>query len=75
MFCRYGGAIPLVALYASIRVLYSVRAVTGSQWRERRRGVTCENLGWLKTRRAAAFWIIWRGLSVHAGRPVSRELQ
>ena len=64
---------PFVALNASINVLYSVRAATGSQWRERRRGVTCENLGWLKTKRAAAFWISWRGLSAHAGRPVQVE--
>ena len=45
----------MAALKASINVLYSVRAATGSQWRERRRGETCENLGWLKTSRAAAF--------------------
>ena len=30
----YGGTIPLVALVASIRVLCSVQAATGSQWRE-----------------------------------------
>ena len=53
---RYGGAIPLVALNASRRVLNSARAATGSQWRVRRSGVACENFGWLKTRRAAAFW-------------------
>ena len=53
---------PLVALNASISVSYSVRAVTGSQWKERRGIVTCENLGWLKTKRAATFWINWRGL-------------
>ena len=65
----------MVALNASIRVLYSVRAMTRRQWREWRRGVTCENFGWLKTKWAAAFWINWRGLTAHASRPVGRELQ
>ena len=59
-------------LKVSISVLYSVRATTGSRWRERRRGETCENFVWLKTR---TFCISWRGLSAHAGRPVRRELQ
>ena len=32
-------------------------------------------LGRLKTRRAAAFWIIWSGRVAHAGSPASSELQ
>ena len=46
---RYGGAIPLVAFNASRIVLDSVRAVIGSQWREWRSRVACENFGWLKS--------------------------
>ncbi|KAK3521487.1 hypothetical protein QTP70_006825 [Hemibagrus guttatus] len=38
-----------------------MRAATGSQWRERSSGVVWENLGRLKTSRAAAFWIICSG--------------
>ena len=30
-------------------------------------GEACEDFGCFKTNRAAAFWINWRGLSVHAG--------
>ncbi len=42
-------------LYASISVLNLMRAVTGSQCREIKRGVTWPLLGSLKTNRAAAF--------------------
>lgn len=35
-----------------------MRAATGSQWRSWRRGITWENLGRLKTRRAAVFWYV-----------------
>ncbi len=45
----------MVALYASISVLNLMRAVTGSQCKETKRGVTCALLGSLKTSRAAAF--------------------
>src|SRR4029434_9483670 len=38
-------------------------------------GVTCALLGWLNTRRAAAFWIICSGFTTQAGRPVRRALQ
>ncbi len=49
------GAEPVVVLYASISVLNLMRAATGSQCREIKRGVTWALLGSLKTSRAAAF--------------------
>ncbi len=49
------GAEPVVGLYASISVLNFIRAGTGSQCKEIKRGVTWTLLGSLKTRRAAAF--------------------
>src|SRR4029434_3151993 len=52
-----------------------MRAATGSQWRSMSSGVTCALLGWLNTRRAAAFWIICSGFTTQAGRPVRRALQ
>ncbi len=45
----------MVVLYASINVLNLMRAATGSQCREIKRGVTWALLGLLKTSRAAAF--------------------
>ncbi len=45
----------MVVLYASISVLNWMRAVTESQCREIKRGVTWALLGSLKTSRAAAF--------------------
>ncbi len=42
-------------LYASINVLNLMRAATGSQCKEIKRGVTWALLGSLKTSRAAAF--------------------
>ncbi len=45
----------MVVLYVSISVLNLMRAVTGSQCREIKRGVTCALLGSLKISRAAAF--------------------
>ncbi len=45
----------MVVLYASISVLNWMRATTGSQCKETKRGVTCVLLGSLKTSRAAAF--------------------
>ncbi len=45
----------MVILYANISVLYLMRAATGSQSREIKRGVTWALLGSLKTSRAAAF--------------------
>ena len=33
-----------------------------------------ETFGWLKTKHAATFWVIWRGLGAHAGRPVKSVL-
>jgi len=52
-----------------------MRAATGSQCREIKRGVTWALLGLLKTSRAAAFWIICKRLIVHDGRPARRALQ
>ncbi len=46
---------PVVLLYASINVLNLMRAATGSQGNEMKRGVTWALLGSLKTSRAAAF--------------------
>ena len=64
--CRAGGetgfAVPFTARKVSTRVLNLIRAVMGSQWREMRSRVTWERLGRLKTRRAAAFWILLRML-------------
>ncbi len=45
----------MVVLYASISVLNMMRAATGSQCREIKRGVTWTLLGSLKTSHAAAF--------------------
>ncbi len=49
------GAEPVVVLYASISVLNWMRAVTGSQCKESKRGVTWALFGQLKTSRATAF--------------------
>ncbi len=49
------GAEPVIVLYASISVLNWMRAATGSQWREIKRGVTCGLLGLQKISHAAAF--------------------
>ncbi len=49
------GAEPVVVLYASISVLNWMRAATGSQCKETKRGVTWALLGSLKTSCAAAF--------------------
>ncbi len=49
------GAEPAVVLYASINVLNLMRAATGSQCKEIKRGVTWALLGSLKTSHAAAF--------------------
>ncbi len=48
------GAEPVVVLYASISVLNSMRAATGSQCKDTKSGVTWALLGSLKTSRAAA---------------------
>ncbi len=45
----------MTVLYASIDVLNLMRAATGSQCKEIKRGVTCTLFGSLKTSRAAAF--------------------
>ncbi len=52
-----------------------MRAATGSQCWETKRGVTWALLGSLKTNHAAAFWIICKGLIVHDGSPARRALQ
>ncbi len=65
----------MVVLYASISVLNLMRAATGSQCNEMKRGVTWVLLGSLKTSRAAAFLIICRGLIVFDGSPARRALQ
>ncbi len=49
------GAEPVVVLCAIISVLNLMRAATGSQCKEIKRGVTWALLGSLKTSRAAAF--------------------
>ncbi len=45
----------MVVLYTCISVLNLMRAATGSQCKEIKRGVTCALFGSLKTSRAAAF--------------------
>ncbi len=45
----------MAVLYASVSILNLMRAATGSQCREKKRGVTWALLGSLKTSRAAAF--------------------
>ncbi len=45
----------MVVLYASINVLNLMRAATGNQCQEIKRGVTWALFGSLKTSRAAAF--------------------
>ncbi len=45
----------MVVLYASISVLNLMRAATGSQCKETKRGVTWAFFGSLKTNHAAAF--------------------
>ncbi len=52
-----------------------MRAATGSQCKDTKRGVTCPLLGSLKTSRSTAFWIICRGLIVFDGSPARRALQ
>ncbi len=49
------GAEPVAVLNTSISVLNLMRAATGSQCRESKRGVTWALLGLLKTNRNAAF--------------------
>ncbi len=49
------GAEPVVVLYASISVLNWMRAATGSQCKETKRGVTWVILGSLETSRVTAF--------------------
>ncbi len=49
------GAEPVAILYASINVLNLMRASTGSQCKEIKRGVTWALFGSLKTSCAAAF--------------------
>ncbi len=67
------GAEPVVVLYASISVLNWMRAATGSQCKETKRGVTWALLGSLKTSHAAAY--LCRGLIVFDGSPARRALQ
>ncbi len=52
-----------------------MRAANESQCREIKRGVTWALLGSQKTSRAAAFWIICKGLIVRDGSPARRALQ
>ncbi len=52
------GAEPVIVLYASISVLNWMRAVTGSQCKDTKRGVTWALLGSLKTSRAAAPYLL-----------------
>ncbi len=49
------GAEAVLVLYASIGVLNWMRAATGSQCKDTKRGVTWALLGSLKTSHAAAF--------------------
>ena len=71
------GAVLLTALESRTIILNRMRAATGSQWRSRRRGVTLENLGILKTRQrfSCRGWGCWgcriicrHGLEVHCTR-------
>ncbi len=49
------GAEPVIVLYVSISVLNWMRAATGSQCKDTKRGVTWALLGSLKTSCVAAF--------------------
>ncbi len=49
------GAEPVAVLYASISVLNLMRAATGSQYKEIKRGAIWALLGSLKTNRATGF--------------------
>ncbi len=66
---------PVAVLYASINVLNLLRAATGSQCKEIKRGVICFFFGLLKTSRAAAFGIICSSLIMLDGSPARRALQ
>ncbi len=58
------GAEPVVVLYASISALNWMRAATGSQCKDTKRGVTWALLGSLKTSRADTYhifnMIVWQ---------------
>ncbi len=58
------GAEPVVVLYASISVLNWMRAATGSQCKDTKRGVTWALLGSLKTSRAAALSLVQRAVAL-----------
>ncbi len=60
----------MVVLYASISVLNLMRAATGSQCKEIKRGVTWALLGSLKTSRAAAFCLMEVQPEEHCNSPV-----
>jgi len=62
----------LTAMKASTSVLNLMRAITGRQWRSRKRGVTWENFGKLNTSCAAAFWNALYGFDC-GGRESSQE--
>ncbi len=68
------GAEPVVVLYASISVLNWMRAATGSQCKETKRGVTC-SFGLVEDQSCRCILIICRGLVVFDGSPARRALQ
>jgi len=59
----------LTATKVSTSVLNLMRAITGRQWRSRKRGVTWGNFVKLNMRHAAAFWMRCKGLIVVVGSP------
>ncbi len=66
------GAEPVIVLYASISVLNWMRAATGSQCKETKRGVTWALLGSLKTSRAAAVYTLTLCSSTSYKHPINR---
>ena len=56
---RYAGWAVERVLHVRERILYSIRSLTFSQWRDMRIGVIWENLGALTTARARKFWVCW----------------
>ena len=58
-----------------VRTLNLILAATASQWSDHSRGVMWENLGKLRMRRAAVFWMSCSGWMTQGGRLASKELQ
>lgn len=72
---RYEGTVQWQSLGPNVKALNMMWAVTGSKWSAMKRGVSWDHFGWLKTGCTAAFWVIWRGLILLAGRPTKSSLE